>query len=84
MLGTAAGIADRTVATRVRRPIKAIRFSAEFQRYSIAADGMLTTYFAEGSTATADALIGADGANSRVRTQYLPHAPTATSAAGHG
>ncbi|HEY0816577.1 MAG TPA: NAD(P)/FAD-dependent oxidoreductase [Pseudonocardia sp.] len=51
-----------------------IRFGAEFERYSVAADGTVTAHFADGNSATADVLVGADGANSRVRRQYLPHA----------
>src|SRR3954447_13454219 len=59
-----------------------IRFGAEFERYSIAADSTVTAHFADGSTVTADVLIGADGANSRVRSQYLPHAERVLSNAG--
>lgn len=59
-----------------------ILFGAEFERYSVAADGTVTAHFADGSTATGDVLIGADGANSRVRTQYLPHADRVLSEAG--
>lgn len=51
-----------------------IRFGGEFERYSVAPDSTVTAHFADGSTANADVLIGADGANSRVRRQYLPHA----------
>ncbi len=59
-----------------------IRFGAEFERYAVAGDGTVTAHFADGSTAVADVLIGADGANSRVRTQYLPHARRVPTGAG--
>lgn len=51
-----------------------LHLDKEFERYERAADGTITCYFADGTTATADVLIGADGANSRVRRQYLPEA----------
>lgn len=59
-----------------------VRYRAQFQHYSIATDGTLTAHFTDGETATGDVLIGADGANSRVRTQYLPHAERILSKAG--
>jgi len=37
-------------------------------------DGGVTAVFEDGSTANGDVLVGADGAGSRVRKQYLPHA----------
>jgi 2-polyprenyl-6-methoxyphenol hydroxylase-like FAD-dependent oxidoreductase len=46
----------------------------EFERYEPNADGSLTCHFADGSDATADVLVAADGANSRVRKQFLPAA----------
>jgi salicylate hydroxylase len=45
-----------------------------FLRYEERADGRTTCFFSDGSTVTADLVVGADGANSRVRKQYLPHA----------
>jgi 2-polyprenyl-6-methoxyphenol hydroxylase-like FAD-dependent oxidoreductase len=46
----------------------------EFERYDRVADGTVTLNFADGTTASADLLVAADGANSRVRAQYLPDA----------
>ena len=51
-----------------------VRFGATFEHYTVEDDGRITAHFTGGSTATGDVLIGADGANSRVRAQYLPHA----------
>ena len=51
-----------------------VRLGREFTRYERTADGRVTAHFTDGSTATADVLIGADGADSRVRRQLLPHA----------
>ena len=51
-----------------------VEYGREFVRYSSTADGRVTAHFADGTSATGDVLVGADGANSRVRQQYLPHA----------
>ncbi|MEU6777972.1 NAD(P)/FAD-dependent oxidoreductase [Nonomuraea angiospora] len=51
-----------------------VRFGRRFTHYRAGADGRVTAYFADGSTATGDVLVAADGVNSPVRRQYLPHA----------
>jgi salicylate hydroxylase len=51
-----------------------VRLGKTFERYEIGADERVTAHFSDGTSATADILIGADGANSRVRQQLLPHA----------
>lgn len=51
-----------------------VHFGAEFRSYEHTADGQVTALFADGRTAVGDVLVGADGASSRVRRQYLPHA----------
>lgn len=50
-----------------------VRFDRRFERYERTANG-ITLHFADGTTETCDVLVGADGLNSRVRAQYLPHA----------
>jgi salicylate hydroxylase len=50
-----------------------VEFGKAFTRYEETADAIVL-HFADGSTATCDVLIGADGGNSRVRQQFLPHA----------
>ena len=49
-------------------------FDKTFTHYTQHADGTVTAHFADGDAVTADLLVGADGAGSRVRRQYLPHA----------
>ena len=51
-----------------------VRFGAEFTGYELTADGRVLARFTDGSTETGDLLVGADGGNSRVRSQLLPHA----------
>jgi len=60
-----------------------VEFGKEFVRYeqhTALADGTggqeVTAYFADGTTATGDLLVAADGSGSRVRRQYLPQAKT--------
>ena len=51
-----------------------VQFEMTFSHYRIGRDGLVTARFADAGTATADLLVGADGGDSRVRRQYLPHA----------
>ena len=51
-----------------------VRLGKTFESYEVLPDGRVMAYFADGTSATADLLIGADGANSRVRQRLLPHA----------
>ena len=51
-----------------------VAFGRDFERYETLPDGRVRAHFADGTTAEADLLVGADGANSRVRGQLLPHA----------
>lgn len=50
-----------------------VHFGKEFTRYERRSDGMITAFFADGTSAVGDVLVGADGWQSRVRCQYLPH-----------
>ncbi|GDY31057.1 FAD-dependent oxidoreductase [Gandjariella thermophila] len=52
----------------------AVHFGKDFQRYQTNPDGTVTAFFADGTSATGDLLVAADGTRSRVRRQYLPHA----------
>jgi 2-polyprenyl-6-methoxyphenol hydroxylase-like FAD-dependent oxidoreductase len=52
----------------------AVHFDKQLLRYEREPGGPVTAYFADGSSATGDVLVGADGAGSRVRAQYLPQA----------
>ncbi|MEU4392852.1 NAD(P)/FAD-dependent oxidoreductase [Kribbella sp. NPDC023855] len=53
-----------------------VQLGREFTRYEQHDDGTVTAYFADGSSATGDLLVAADGSGSRVRRQYLPQAKT--------
>lgn len=49
-----------------------VQYGKEFVGYERTRDGRVTARFADGTSALGDVLVAADGANSRVRQQYLP------------
>ncbi len=51
-----------------------VHFGARLTHYVTGSSGMVTAYFADGSTAVGDVLVGADGVSSTTRRQYLPSA----------
>jgi 2-polyprenyl-6-methoxyphenol hydroxylase-like FAD-dependent oxidoreductase len=51
-----------------------VHFDKTFVEYEQHGDGRVRARFADGTSATADLLVGADGARSKVRRQLLPHA----------
>lgn len=51
-----------------------VHYGSTFDRYEHRPDGRVVAHFADGTTEVGDVLVGADGASSRVRNQYLPHA----------
>ncbi|WP_327587744.1 FAD-dependent monooxygenase [Nonomuraea sp. NBC_00507] len=51
-----------------------VRFGKTYERYERLPDGRVELFFADGTSETADIVVAADGGNSRVRRQYLPHA----------
>jgi 2-polyprenyl-6-methoxyphenol hydroxylase-like FAD-dependent oxidoreductase len=51
-----------------------VSFDKSFVSFEDAPGGRITAHFADGSKASGDVLIGADGAGSRVRGQLLPQA----------
>jgi 2-polyprenyl-6-methoxyphenol hydroxylase-like FAD-dependent oxidoreductase len=78
--GEAGTIAQNRAASRItlRQILLArldgiVEFGKVFSRYE-ETEGGIVLHFADGSTATCDVLVGADGGNSRVRQQFLPHA----------
>jgi 2-polyprenyl-6-methoxyphenol hydroxylase-like FAD-dependent oxidoreductase len=52
-----------------------VEFGKEFTRFEQHGD-QVTAYFADGTSATGDLLVAADGSGSRVRRDYLPQAKT--------
>ena len=69
---------DRSVSRITLRQIllagleQVVHFDKTFTHYEETADGKVTAFFADGTSATGDVLVAADGARSRVRKQLLP------------
>ena len=62
-----------------------VQFNKRFLRYEETPDGAVRAHFEDSSSAQADLLVAADGVNSGVRKQYLPHAePIDTGVVGIG
>jgi 2-polyprenyl-6-methoxyphenol hydroxylase-like FAD-dependent oxidoreductase len=51
-----------------------VHYGKVFTHYVQHEDGTVTAHFADGTEATGDVLVAADGTRSAVRRQYLPHA----------
>ncbi|AJT61732.1 hypothetical protein T261_0039 [Streptomyces lydicus] len=51
-----------------------VHFRKRFVRYETAPDGTIAAHFSDGSVATGDVLVAADGANSPIRRQHGSHA----------
>ncbi|MGH3428670.1 MAG: FAD-dependent oxidoreductase, partial [Mycobacteriales bacterium] len=72
--------AERSVSRMTLRQVlltgleDVVSFGKKFTHFQTNPDGTVTAFFADGSSATGDVLVGADGPNSRVRRQYLPRA----------
>ncbi|WP_073264477.1 FAD-dependent oxidoreductase [Cryptosporangium aurantiacum] len=72
--------AERSVSRSTLRQVlftdmdDVVRYGSEFTRYETNPDGTVTAFFSDGSQATGDVLVAADGTRSAVRRQYLPHA----------
>jgi 2-polyprenyl-6-methoxyphenol hydroxylase-like FAD-dependent oxidoreductase len=52
-----------------------VHFDKSYTHYQESPDGTVTAFFEDGTSATGNLLVAADGGNSRVRQQFLPQAP---------
>jgi 2-polyprenyl-6-methoxyphenol hydroxylase-like FAD-dependent oxidoreductase len=64
---------DRLTLRRILLSGIDVRHTA-FERYELLDDGRVRVFLADGTSADADLLVGADGTHSRVRAQLLPDA----------
>ena len=67
-------VSRMTVRQVLLSELDVVHFDKKFERYTQNPDGTVTAFFSDGTSATGDVLVGADGTSSRVRQQYLPHA----------
>ena len=51
-----------------------VHFNKAFVRYEQQEEGRVCAYFTDGTSASGDVLVAADGVGSRIREQFLPHA----------
>ncbi|TCO60911.1 FAD-dependent oxidoreductase [Actinocrispum wychmicini] len=65
---------DRRVLRHLLLTGMPVEFGKQLTRYDELPDGTVRASFADGTNVTADLLVGADGVNSAVRRQLLPHA----------
>jgi salicylate hydroxylase len=69
---------DRSVSRITLRQVlltgleEIVHFNKIFTHYEQTADGKVTAFFADGTYASGDVLVAADGSRSRVRKQFLP------------
>ncbi|KAA8643960.1 hypothetical protein EYZ11_006370 [Aspergillus tanneri] len=72
--------AERSVSRMTLRQLlltgieDSVEFNKYFTHYRVNPDGTVTAFFKDGTSAVGNLLVGADGSNSPVRRQYLPHA----------
>ncbi|MEZ0110118.1 2-polyprenyl-6-methoxyphenol hydroxylase-like FAD-dependent oxidoreductase [Catenulispora sp. EB89] len=78
-------VADRSTLRRVLISglEDRVRFGARVTGYTHDEAGRVTAHLADGGSATADVLVAADGVNSAIRAQLLPHAEVVDLGARH-
>ena len=72
--------AERSVSRATMRQVlftgmdSVVEYGKEFTHYQTDPRGKVTAFFADGTSASGDLLVGADGSRSAVRKQFLPGA----------